>query len=245
MEERAKPEGKTSTIKGQLLYFGIRGRGEPIRLLCEATGVGYSDEVMTDWKALKATMAFGQVPYFVDHSNGLKLVQSMAILRYIGRETGTYGDNSVEAALIDMIIDGEEEWKLEYIKMIYSKPPNTNFEHDSVEYINNVLPAKLAIFERLLKENNGGDGFFVGKKFSILEPVMFEMLDVQVALSPNCLDSFPLLKSYRERIGNHGRIAEYIKSGRRKPNINGNGKGNPKKIKEIQTIFALSNELNE
>ena len=50
-------------------------------------------------------LMFEQLPLLV-MADGTKVVQSGAIVRYIGRAWGMYGDGPAEAALIDQLLGG-------------------------------------------------------------------------------------------------------------------------------------------
>lgn len=66
------------------------GRGEAIRLLLEDNGLDYTEEDALPWdnwiNNVKPKMAFGQLPCLDD--GDFRLVQSNAILRYLGRKHG-------------------------------------------------------------------------------------------------------------------------------------------------------------
>ena len=62
----------------------------------------------------------GQLPCFCD--GNLELVQSGAIVRYLARKHDLYGLNASEAALIDMVYDGQEDLRYKFVeKMLYTK----------------------------------------------------------------------------------------------------------------------------
>ena len=68
-----------------LTYFRGRGRGELIRLMLEVTGTPYSERTISkgllqDLRA-KGDLFFQQLPLL--EIDGLKLVQSAAIVRYL------------------------------------------------------------------------------------------------------------------------------------------------------------------
>jgi glutathione S-transferase len=62
---------------------------------------------------------FAQAPA-LEH-NGVTIVQTDAILRYIGREWGMYGENNVESTMIDMLLSGVESIRGEYLKLCYGE----------------------------------------------------------------------------------------------------------------------------
>ena len=51
-----------------VLYFDLRGRAEPIRLLLAAEGAAFDDQVVVreEWARQKATLPLGQVPVLTE-----------------------------------------------------------------------------------------------------------------------------------------------------------------------------------
>jgi glutathione S-transferase len=73
-----------------------------------------------DYAAMKQAgpnFPFAQAPALVH--NGFTIVQTDAIMRYIGREWGLYGDNNVESTQIDILLNGVESLRAEYLKVCY------------------------------------------------------------------------------------------------------------------------------
>ena len=72
----------------KLYYFPLYGRAEPIRVLLAKAGVEYEDVRVpfAEWGPMKAAnfSETGQMPVF-ELDDGTKLVQSGAILRYLGK----------------------------------------------------------------------------------------------------------------------------------------------------------------
>lgn len=64
------------------------------------------DGLKAQWTA-DGKLAFGQVPLL--EADGLQLVQSHAILRYLGRVHGWYDGTPAQLAAIDMLADGTED----------------------------------------------------------------------------------------------------------------------------------------
>jgi len=208
-----------------LHYFPLRGRGEAIRLILELTGTHYK-EANPKWPEHKPNCVFGQLPELID--GDFALYQSMAIYRHLARKTNTFGKNLKESGTIDMIIEGEGEWRYEYTEINYSSGVYKNYDTDIKDYLSKYVPAKLAIFEKILASNSGGHGWFVGADVSAADPIMYEILDIHHTLSPACLDGFPLSKAFRERFEALPKVADYIKH-RRFAKINGNDRGGPLK----------------
>ena len=112
----------------KLTYFGLRGKGELIRLLFATAGIKYTDTRVTfeEWPALKPRkinfvvrpkMAFltffilkhkespaGQLPYLTIDDN-MRLVQSASISRYLAEEFKLAGSNNLIKAQANAIVD--------------------------------------------------------------------------------------------------------------------------------------------
>jgi glutathione S-transferase len=203
----------------KLVYFKLRGRAQTIRYICKDNGLELEEELVTDeaWPKLKPNTPFGQLPVFYDGTT--VLAQSNAIIRYLARKHGLYGKNDTEATQIDMLNDQEEDLRLRYVILIYQQ-----YDTHKDEFIKD-LPTQLAIFEKSLKKNHDGTGFFVGTQISFADYSIFELLDNLQVLSPKCLQNFPLLKAFHSRIANREKLLRYRQSDAFKSlPINGNGK---------------------
>ncbi|XP_030041881.1 glutathione S-transferase P [Microcaecilia unicolor] len=189
-----------------LQYFHLRGRAQPLRMLLEDQGLSWEDEVVSPetWYQgdLKKTCAFGQLPALKD--GDFILFQSNAILRYLGRAHNLYGKDKQEAALIDMVNDGIEDLRLKYVKLIYQ-----TYDEEKEQYIKN-LPNDLQHFECCLSKNNAGKGFIVGDKISFADYSFLDVLLNHLVLAPSCLQDFPLLKAYVERLSARPKIKSFL-----------------------------------
>ncbi|XP_045150753.1 glutathione S-transferase A1 isoform X4 [Echinops telfairi] len=95
--------------KPKLHYFDGRGRMESTRWLLAAAGVEFEEkfiETAEDLDKLRndGSLMFQQVPMV--EIDGLKLVQTRAILNYIASKYNLYGKDIKERALIDMYSEG-------------------------------------------------------------------------------------------------------------------------------------------
>ena len=75
---------------------------------------------------------FGCLPCLKDHSNGLELVESGAILRYLARKHGLDGSDDVERAKIDMVYSASYDViqclaKTVYAGLFYFGDTNHNY----------------------------------------------------------------------------------------------------------------------
>ena len=81
-------------------YFASRGRAEPVRLCYSLKGVAWKEEHVgvdiTDMHTNKEAFTYGQCPRLVE-DDGFAIVQSLAILRHVGRPLDLYGTSPKEA----------------------------------------------------------------------------------------------------------------------------------------------------
>ncbi|XP_030621349.1 glutathione S-transferase P 1-like [Chanos chanos] len=202
-----------------ITYFPLRGRANTLRILLNDQGQEWKEIVVTfdEWHkgVLKASCAFGQLPIFQD--GDLVLYQSNAMLRHLGRKHGLYGKNDSEAALIDMMNDAAEDIRGRYVTLVYS-----NFDDGKEEYLKDLM-IRLSKFEAILA--NSKTGFLVGDKISFADYSLFDILLTHLVMRSSCLDSFPNLKGFVERMSARPKIKAYLESDAyTKLPINGNGK---------------------
>jgi glutathione S-transferase len=103
----------------KLYYFDTAGKGDCIRLLCAHAGLPLDDirinqsngDILTKLRA-DGKLPFGQLPALQISETGPLIVQSSAIMRFLGKVSGQaslYPSCPATAALIDGIIDEEND----------------------------------------------------------------------------------------------------------------------------------------
>ncbi|XP_078530025.1 glutathione S-transferase P 1-like isoform X1 [Lissotriton helveticus] len=195
-----------------ITYFDIRGRTEAMMFLladqgCEWKDVYYSYQDWQDGKVeFKKTTLFGQLPMFAD--GDFTMFQSNAILRYLGRKHDLYGKNNKEAALIDMANDGAEDVREKFYKCLY-----VEWETGKEKYLEN-LPNELKPFERLLSQNSSG--FLVGSTISFADYNLLDVIQNLQAVAPDCLNSFPHLKAFQEKMESRPKLKVFLQSDKHK-----------------------------
>ncbi|XP_030802143.1 glutathione S-transferase 3 isoform X1 [Camarhynchus parvulus] len=100
------------STKPKLYYFDGRGKMESIRWLLAAAGVEFEEEFLETRdqyeKLLQGgSLLFQQVPMV--EMDGMKMVQTRAILSYIAAKYNLYGKDLKERALIDMYVGGTDD----------------------------------------------------------------------------------------------------------------------------------------
>lgn len=126
-------------------YFPVIGRGEQIRIVCAMHGISIKELISTpmgeDFD--KDTEApFGTVPWMKDHSNGLELNDSLAIIQYlISKYKGPLTPKSLESAALTAMYWG---WVQDYYSFVLSPLHDIITGHNEVFWRNLRLTDTLA-----------------------------------------------------------------------------------------------------
>nr|XP_019590305.1 PREDICTED: glutathione S-transferase A2 isoform X1 [Rhinolophus sinicus]XP_019590306.1 PREDICTED: glutathione S-transferase A2 isoform X1 [Rhinolophus sinicus] len=219
--------------KPTLHYFNGRGRMESIRWLLAAAGIEFEEKFIErpeDLDKLRndGSLMFQQVPMV--EIDGMKLVQSRAILNYIAAKYNLYGRDMKERALIDMYTEGMADLT-EMILHLPLCPPNEKEAKISLikeKTTNRYFPA----FEKVLKSH--GQDYLVGNRLSKADILLVELLYSVEEIDPSLLAKFPLLKGLRTRVSNLPTVKKFLQPGSaRKPPLD------EKSLAEAKKIFRI------
>ncbi|KAL4680991.1 hypothetical protein H8957_007086 [Semnopithecus entellus] len=219
--------------KPKLHYFNARGRMESTRWLLAAAGVEFEEIYIKSAEDLDKLrndgyLMFQQVPMV--EIDGMKLVQTRAILNYVASKYNLYGKDIKERALIDMYTEGIADLG-EMILLLPICPPQ---EKDAKVALikektkNRYFPA----FEKVLKSH--GQDYLVGNKLSRADIHLVELLYYVEELDSSLISSFPLLKALKTRISNLPTVKKFLQPGSpRKPPMD------QKSLEEARKIFKF------
>jgi len=194
----------------KLIYFDGRGRGEIVRLVFAAAGVDYKDERVdfAGWPAIKPSTPFGQLP--VLEFDGKKLCQSNTCARYLARQFKLAGKTDLEQAQADMIVDCLEDSTKPMLTFFFEKD-EAKKAADKKKYVEEQLPSFLALLEKLLKENHGGDQFIVGTELTWADLAFIHFLCwVDMAEAGDQVAKYPKLKALRAKVEGLPKIKAWI-----------------------------------
>jgi len=208
-----------------LHYYPARGRGEVIRLCLSYVKQPWFEPAEADVPAIEAIKRqeldgypFRQLPRFIDEVNGpVDLVQSMAILRHLGRKYALYGSDLLEAAAVDMICDGCQDLRAA-LKLVYYGDEAAN-----QQYVETVLASEeqlvklsgfkgpgMACLERLAGLHPGP--WMLGRSFSIADIVVFDLVDMHQGVFADAMKKFPHLMDHYKAVAEQQGIADYLQS---------------------------------
>jgi len=201
----------------QLSYFPARGRAELTRLLFIQAGVKFEDVriAFDEFKELKAggKLPFGQLPTL--ETDGMVLSQSGAIARFVADQVGLAPSTAAEQAQADMIIEGVKDLHEKLAKIRWEQDEEKKKEMKK-EMFEKTLPTQLGYFEKLLKSNNDGKGYFFGDKLTYADLGVFDLWNSTLAKGkpevPEELKANSLLREHYKRVMAEPSVLEWIKT---------------------------------
>ncbi|XP_018604891.1 glutathione S-transferase 3-like [Scleropages formosus] len=198
-----------------LYYFDGRGQMESIRWLLAVAGVEF-DEVLLKTreefeKLLKdGSLMFQQVPLV--EMDGMKLVQTKAILNYIAGKYNLYGKDLQERVKIDMYAEGTRDL-MDMIKILpFVSPDEKTTKLELIQ--SKALERYFPVYEKALS----GSQYLVGDHLSCADVHLLEATLMVEEKFPSILSSFPNLQAFQARMKTIPAISKFLQPGsKRKP----------------------------
>ncbi|WP_437832940.1 glutathione S-transferase family protein [Sorangium sp. So ce1153] len=201
----------------KLIYFPVRGRMEPARLMLELVGARYELETIPFelWsgpegkeRMLRCT-PFGQLPVLQDGE--FVLSQSQAINRYVARKLNLYGDTAEESARIDEISETANEI-LHDIGLVCWNPL---FHEIRAEH--RVLTSrKLELLEKhFLRTSADPEHWVLPGRYTLADATMAFALESIWPLQPGLLEDFPKLRHAMTAFFAADGVRGYVRGDRR------------------------------
>lgn len=215
-------------------YFNARGVGETCRFLLAMAKTDFEDfrynltfEKPGDFSTIKRPefdaakaageldVSLGKVPYL--EVEGVKVAQSKAIERFLAREFGFMGANSVEAAQIDQMCEHIIDFKNAYQKAKGIKDEDE--KKAAVEkWFSTDLPGLVQSAEKSLPPGAPGSPWLVGSKVSLADVAWFQFLAAPKGFFDNvegakaAFEPCPRIKAALEAVGKIPEVQEWIRT---------------------------------
>jgi glutathione S-transferase len=206
--------GPTTPTRPRLTYFAGWGLAEQCRWVMAACGVEWDQTSLSrheEFVALRdgGALTFGQLPLL--EVDGLRIVQSQAIVRYVARRGGLVGVDDAECATIDMVAEAVRDARSGLTSYPFSDDPPAHASQCRARLMGKQLPYLEAVLRR-------GGGAVVPSGLSYADVLIAEMLEGYVGmLGPGLLDDLPWLKALHDRVLALEGVASYLCSTRRHP----------------------------
>lgn len=164
-------------------------------------------------EALAALRASGKLPFDqmpLLEINGLNLSQSGAMIRYLARLGGFYGESDYDAVWCDMIAGAAADFAETAMQAAF-QPTQDAAKTALYARFKKFGPR----FEARLAANNSV--FCVGARLTFADVVLAEALTEYLAWCPNILEDTPQLEALHGQVLSHPGIANYLQSAQRYP----------------------------
>lgn len=200
-------------MTAKLTYFKGRGRAETTRWMLAANQIEFENCVIATAQELSELRAseklpFDQMPLL--EINDRRLSQSSAMIRYLARLGGFYGDNDAEAADCDLVAGVVADFAEAGLQAAFQPTDQAATE---------LLTARFdkfgPRFEAWLSQN--GTGVCAGSRVSFADIVMAEALSGYLERCSDILNSTPLMKALYQKVLGLPGIARYLASDLRYP----------------------------
>lgn len=199
----------------ELVYFAVRARAEPIRMMLAYGKVSYKDTIATGqkWRDDRSAgrFPFGQLPVlFITGTDGKQtaIAQTASIARYVAGLTGLIPTDPVRAAVVDSISEGALE--------LYSVNPIVNI------YRGETFTAKKAAYfsenmwgrrlPNLAKFAPSGSSGFMGSepKPTYADFILWHAFSNALLLEPKALDGYKDIQVWMDRVAGLPGVKEYL-----------------------------------
>lgn len=194
----------------KLVYFNLRGRGEPIRWVLAAADLPFEDvrySRETEWPFKKPETPYGKVP--VLYVDDRPLSQSVAICRYLGRTHGMAVDDPWEAAKGDEVVDAVHDLLPHAAQMVYAKLAGdvAKAKMLATEFYTSTLPPVMRELDRRLE----GREWFCGDKMTWVDIFAACYLSQLSTHHESSLEAVPRLKNVVDKVIKLPQIEKWIK----------------------------------
>ncbi|XP_071546577.1 glutathione S-transferase Mu 7-like [Panulirus ornatus] len=193
-------------------YWDIRGMGQPVRLLLEYTDTHYDekryrlgpapDYDQSCWLdvRLKLGLDFPDLPYFID--GDVKITQSNAILRYLGRKHDLCGHTEAERMRIDTLVNQATDARKAFIRRVASQDDTEECRQGSIETL------------RSFSDFLGSRTWFAGDNITFVDFLMYDVLEQYLQLEDSLLEESKNLQDFQRRFEELPPIKQYMTSPR-------------------------------
>nr|ABY83768.1 glutathione S-transferase alpha [Channa punctata] len=212
-----------------LHYFNGRGKMESIRWLLTVAGVEFDEVYLTTREQYEKLLSdgalmFQQVPMV--EIDGMKLIQTKAIFKYIADKYNLRGKDLKERVMIDMYTEGLMDLMEMIMILPFSQDSKSKLENTQTKAKQRYLP----VFEKALN----GPVYLVGGKLSCADVLLVECTLMLEEKFPAILSEFPNVKAFQDRMTQIPSIKKFLQPGsKRKP------QPDEKYVKTVMEVFKF------
>lgn len=212
-----------------LHYVNGRGRMESIRWLLTVAEVDFDEMHLTTRDQFKKLLSdghlmFQQIPMV--EIDGMKLIQTKAILQYIAEKYNLHGKDVKDRVMINMYTEGLMDLMEMIMVLPFTADPKPKLDNIQAKATERYLP----VFEKVLS----GQIYLVGGKLSVADVLLLECTLMLEEKFVGILGGFPNVKAFQGRMTRTPAIDRFLKPGsKRKP------QPDDQYVKTVMEVFDL------
>ncbi|XP_060942760.1 glutathione S-transferase A4-like [Limanda limanda] len=196
-----------------LTYLDGRGRMESIRWLLAAAEVEFEEVLLTTREQYEKLLSDGDLMYQqvpLVEIDGMKLVQTKAILQYIAEKYNLYGKDPKDKVIINMYSEGIMDLMEMIMALVFVTDKQPKLDNIETKAKERFLP----VFEKALS----GPVYLVGGKLSCADVQLMECTRMLEEKFPAILADFRNVKSFQGRMSRVPGLSKFLQPGsKRKP----------------------------
>jgi len=214
-------QGGSAPAVAQFGYWPIRGLGQTIRYVLEYSGVQYDERTYSfgekfdcreDWLKEKFNLGldFPCIPWL--KMGDVTLTQSLAILRFLARNTGLFPETEEGQRRVDLAEQQINDLMYNNIHLCYRAAPlysDTGKEELMADFLNRRCPE----FEKFL----GDRSYIAGDQLTYVDFLAWEMFDQYRTMWPEYERMYskqPKIEAYLKRMEALPKFAAFLESSR-------------------------------
>ncbi|XP_027708791.1 glutathione S-transferase-like isoform X3 [Vombatus ursinus] len=175
---------------------------------------------------------YDQVPMV--EMDGMSIVQTRAILKYIAAKYNLYGKDLKERTIIDMYVEGMRDLNDMIMLFPFSLP------EEKQKILNYILERAtqrfFPVYEKALKDH--GKNYLVGNQLSWADVQLLEVILMVEELKSGVLSVFPKVQEFKARVSKLPRIQKFLQPGSpRKPPMD------DASLEAVKKIFKMDKSL--
>lgn len=184
-----------------------------MRYLLADCGVDYEERIIT--KEMLAELRseghllFQQLPLL--EIDGLKLVQSGAIIRYLARKFNLYGNDDREAVICDMVVGGLNDFLSKFLGYPFANDKEVHIRDNLLPFVSRYLKP----LEEMITNNKGS--YLLGNHVAFPDFLFLELLEYINEILPTTLEEYPCLKQYYQAMRKRPNMKKFYESGQHYP----------------------------
>uniref|UniRef100_A0A4X2JUF9 glutathione transferase n=1 Tax=Vombatus ursinus TaxID=29139 RepID=A0A4X2JUF9_VOMUR len=198
--------------KAKLYYFDGRDRMEWVCWLLAAAGVEFEEVLLETAEEVQNLIQDGKLMYQqvpMVEIDGVKMVQTRAILRYIAAKYNLYGKDLKEQVLINMYMEGMKELRDLIMLVPFALPEDWE---KSLSFVAEKATQRfLSVYEKALKDQR--KNYLVGNQLTWADIFLFELILMVEECKSGVLSAFPKLQEFKAAISKLPRIHKFLQPG--------------------------------